>query len=79
MTRAWILSPVTAILLAGCGGGANNAAGNPPETGSPGMSSDTSMAAPAPGPADTAMMGTGADTATGAMSDTGMKNDTTKR
>lgn len=79
MTRSWIFGPVTAILLAGCGGGANNAAGNAPETGSPGMSGDTATAAPAPGPADTAMTGTGADTSRGAMSDTGMKKDTTKR
>jgi hypothetical protein len=73
MTRSWILGPLTVILLAGCGGGANKS--NPPggagtETGSPGMTTDTtSTAAPAPGPADTAMMG----------SDTGMaKTDTSK-
>jgi hypothetical protein len=80
MTRSWILGPLTVVLLAGCGGGANNQ-GNPPggagtETGSPGMTSDTA-AAPAPGPADTAMMG--ADTSKGMAKDTGIsKTDTTK-
>jgi hypothetical protein len=78
MTRTWLLGPLTVILLAGCGGGANRdtppgAAGT--ETGSPGMTGDTA-AAPAPGPADTAMMG--ADTAKGTATDTGMAKDTTK-
>jgi hypothetical protein len=77
MTRSWILGPLTVILLAGCGGGANR--DNPPggagtETGSPGVTSDTS--APAPGPMDTAM--TGADTTKGTATDTGMVKDTTK-
>jgi hypothetical protein len=73
MTRTWLLGPLTVILLAGCGGGANRdtppgAAGT--ETGSPGVTGDTA-AAPAPGPADTAMTG-------GTPTDTGMAKDTTK-
>jgi hypothetical protein len=79
MTRSWILGPLTVILLAGCGGGAQDrstSGGAGTETGSPGMTSDTSAAAaPAPGatPSDTAMTG-GADTSQGAA---GMAKDTT--
>ena len=78
--NTWMLGPVAAVLLAGCGGGGRNAsnpsstAGGNPETGMQGTATDTGAAAAT----DTSKMGIGADTgmkaATGraaAPSDTG--------
>jgi hypothetical protein len=80
--NTWMLGPVAAVLLAGCGGGGRNAsnpsstAGGNPETGMQGTATDTGAAAAT----DTSKMGIGADTgmkadtgraAAGAPSDTG--------
>jgi hypothetical protein len=68
--NTWMLGPVAAVLLAGCGGGGRNAdnagstAGGNPETGMQGTATDTgAMTA-----ADSSRMGTATDT--------GMKADT---
>ena len=70
--NTWMLGPVAAVLLAGCGGGGRNpdnagsTAGGNPETGMQGTATDTGAAAAT----DTSKMGPGADT--------GMKADTGK-
>jgi hypothetical protein len=83
--NTWMLGPVAAVLLAGCGGGGRNAdnagstAGGNPETGMQGTATDTGAATATD---TTSKMGTGADTgmkadtgraAAGATSDTGKK------
>jgi len=71
--NTWMLGPVAAVLLAGCGGGGRNAsnpsstAGGNPETGMQGTATDTGAAAATD---TTSKMGPGADT--------GMKADTGK-
>jgi hypothetical protein len=62
--NTWMLGPVAAVLLAGCGGGGRNAPAGNPETGMQGTATDTGAAAAT----DTSKMAPGADT--------GMKADT---
>jgi hypothetical protein len=68
--NTWMLAPVAAVLLAGCGGGRNadnagSTAGGNPETGMQGTATDTGAATATD---TTSKMGIGADT--------GMKADT---
>ena len=83
--NTWMLGPVAAVLLAGCGGGGRdaNSAGSTPggsETGMQGTATDTGAAAAtdtsnkmSTGAADTGMKADTGHAATGAKSDTGMK------